>query len=405
LSSYCDLTVQNVELLWNQGDVIGIEFFRPCDKIVTPAKSEDEYTLCKYSAPVSVVIDRLKAMGFVAEDAKKGQEAYIQELEESYLRLNSEPSSEVINLIKNFSFESWQRNIRKMLDNKDQKTSLGFDPVFELKSESDILFNSYVEQSYFGNNASWNSVILAILELVENKEKTKVTLDYSELVSGGYFDESDELCREGSFEKTVLLTEGISDKRFIQRSLKVLYPHLYDYYSFLDFKELKLKGSASSLVHTVKAFSAAGIKNKLVAIFDNDTAAAESIRLLKKLPIAENIRVITLPRLNLLKMYPTIGPQGEHKMDVNGLAGSIELYFEDSSLKENGCYIPVAWKGYNEGEKQYQGEILKKKEVQSRYEKTLNKIDESGDIEGYDFSSMKKVLWEIFGFVPICERI
>ncbi|MCK6593651.1 MAG: hypothetical protein L6Q33_00460 [Bacteriovoracaceae bacterium] len=402
MGSYCDLKVKNLELLWNKSDVIGMDIFRPEDKKIILPTNEDEHLVCKYSTPVSIAIDRLTAMGYKAEDIKIGQKKYIDELKDTYLRLNENPDPEVVKRINDFSFNSWQDTIRLMLAGQ-MSSKNPFELEYDIKNNLDIISNGYMDQSFFGVNASCFSTILAILELIDDKHNTYVTLDYSDLVGGGFFEKEDELCRDSDFEKTVILTEGITDRRFIERSLKILYPHLFDYYSFLDFQELKLGGSASSLVYTIKAFSAAGIKNRIVAVFDNDTAAIDAMRPLNRLPIAKNIRIVTLPSLEFLNNYPTIGPQGLHNINVNGLAGSIELYFEESSLKdENQKLIPVVWKGFNESEQKYQGEISKKCIVHSQFEDILSKVEAGESISNYNFDSMKKVFETIFGFKPIC---
>jgi hypothetical protein len=401
LGSYSGLSVQNLELLWNKSDVIGMELFRPEDKKITLPTNEDEYLVCKYSCPASIVIDRLKAMDHKTEDIEIGQKTYIHQLMENYLELNETPDPEVVKRINDFSFNVWKDTIRLMFAGHHSDKN-PFDQNYTLEDNFDIISNCYMDQSFFGVDAPCFSSILAILELVDDKHNTHVSLDYSELVSGGYVEEEDELCKNSDFEKTVILTEGVSDRRFIERSLKVLYPHLFDYYSFLDFQELKLGGSASSLVHTVKAFSAAGIKNRIVAVFDNDTAAIDAMKPLNRLPVAKNIRIVTLPSLEFLNNYPTIGPQGLHNINVNGLAGSIELYFEESSLKdENQKLIPVVWKGFNESEQKYQGEISKKSIVQSQFEEILNRIEAGDNVSNYNFDSMKKVFETIFGFKPI----
>ena len=169
----------------------------------------------------------------------------------------------------------------------------------------------------------------------------------------------------------------------------------------MSTKELKLQGSASSLVQVIKAFSAAGINNSMIAIFDNDTAARDAIKKLDKLPVADNIRVMRLPELEILNNYPTSGPQGNNEMNVNGLAGSIELYFEDSTLKDkNNSYFPVVWKGFVDGVKDYQGEVCEKGLIQSHFANVLDRIEAGEAISNFNFSSMKKVFQKVFGFTP-----
>ena len=59
-------------------------------------------------------------------------------------------------------------------------------------------------------------------------------------------------------------------------------------------------------------------------------------------------------------------------MNINGLAGSIELYFgHDVLLGADGNLTPVQWRGYDERLRDYQGEIMNKAELQSRFSAKL----------------------------------
>ena len=81
-----------------------------------------------------------------------------------------------------------------------------------------------------------------------------------------------------------------------------------------------------------------------------------------------NIAVRQYPSLPLARNYPTIGPSGEARLDVNGLAGSLELYLGEDVLKsdEDG-FSPVQWKGYDQGTSAYQGVILDKQRILDRF--------------------------------------
>jgi hypothetical protein len=61
-------------------------------------------------------------------------------------------------------------------------------------------------------------------------------------------------------------------------------------------------------------------------------------------------------------------------MDVNGLAGSIELYLgRDILVEDNGGLSPVQWRGYDRDLNQYQGELMNKTELQHRFMKKIRK--------------------------------
>lgn len=62
-------------------------------------------------------------------------------------------------------------------------------------------------------------------------------------------------------------------------------------------------------------------------------------------------------------------------MNVNGLACSIEMYFGVDVLTRNNELIPIQWKGFEEKEKKYQGEIADKNYVQETFRKKLRKTE------------------------------
>jgi hypothetical protein len=147
---------------------------------------------------------------------------------------------------------------------------------------------------------------------------------------------------------------------------KEIYPKLVNSVRFLDH-DFKPENGVSPVIKMIKSFASAGINNRILVILDNDAASAEAMLALpKKLP--RNIVVIQYPELDLLKNYPTIGPQGEVNMDVNGLAGSIEMYMgEDILVDSSGELEKVQWGGYMQGVRRYQGSLLHKAETQERF--------------------------------------
>ena len=183
----------------------------------------------------------------------------------------------------------------------------------------------------------------------------RVVQDITELVAGGYYGRNEPVCAnairdltEGHLENAprIVLTEGSTDGAVLKAALEILYPHLLGYYSFLDFDSSRSPGGAGHLVSVVKAFAGAGITNRVVALFDNDTAAREAVRLLASVSLPHNLAVRHYPELELLRAYPTLGPGGLTTLNVNGLAASIELYFgEDVLTSGDAGMTPVRWKG------------------------------------------------------------
>jgi hypothetical protein len=174
---------------------------------------------------------------------------------------------------------------------------------------------------------------------------------------------------------TVILTEGSTDREFLEAGLRVLFPHLLGYYSFMDFAVARPAGGAGALASVVKAFAAAGISNRIVAMFDNDTAAHDACRGLRSIALPPNILVRHYPELEFLRNYPTLGPSGQAIMDVNGLAGSIEMYLGQDVLTLGGVteLQSVQWKGFNEALARYQGEIMHKERVHAAFRQKVER--------------------------------
>ena len=123
------------------------------------------------------------------------------------------------------------------------------------------------------------------------------------------------------------------------------------------------------LVKFLRAFAAARINTNILAIFDNDAAGLDAFGVASRLPLPPNIKVTKLPDIELARSYPTIGPQGEHRIDVNGRAVSIELFLGRHNLMEfdGAGLIPVIWSSYVPTVRQYQGAIGEKRRVFDRF--------------------------------------
>ncbi len=131
-------------------------------------------------------------------------------------------------------------------------------------------------------------------------------------------------------------------------------------------------GGVGNLTNIVKAFAGSGIVNNIIALFDNDTAAASAIKSLSKTVIPNNIKILKLPDIEVLRDYPTIGPSGNVNLDINGIAASIELFFGSDVLKIEGENLsPVQWTGYDPNIKKYQGEVIDKITLQRRFNKKI----------------------------------
>jgi hypothetical protein len=245
----------------------------------------------------------------------------------------------------------------------------------------------------------------------------KLIYDLTDLVWSEYFDYDEDFIEYGlnisaaeysSKAKTIVLTEGKTDAWILEQSLRILYPHLQDYFSFLDFEVTSIGGGVGNLANMVKAFASAGIINNVVALFDNDTAAVAACKTLETLTLPSNILMRRLPELDFLSNYPTVGPSGEVELNVNGIAASIELYLGEDVLKIDGeRFTPVQWTGYDRGMKQYQGEVLEKAELHKRFRR---KVENWNGSLGHEWDGLRSIFSVIFNAFDekhrsvICQR-
>ncbi len=213
----------------------------------------------------------------------------------------------------------------------------------------------------------------ALLEAVNDSEE--ITLDIDDLIEGGWLDPSVDpqslasefvaYASQGGLPP-IVLTEGAFDAEVLASAVRVRRPHLVSFIRFPDFTG-RPEGGAAALRQTVRAFASAGIPNRVLAIFDNDTAARDVVRTIDLRALPSNVAVVHLPTLPSAVSYPTLGPQGEKHMDVNGLAASIELFLGSDVLAKDGAPRPIEWRGYVPGMRAYQGEVAEKAAVDDAF--------------------------------------
>lgn len=242
--------------------------------------------------------------------------------------------------------------------------------------------------------SKWD-VFRVILEAFADEEL--LTLDYTNLFWGGW---CNELPEENDYKvpKVVVLTEGSTDANIIRNAIEVLYPDVSKYYAFIDFSAYDVQGSTNYLTHYLKAFVAAGIENRIIALYDNDSAGLAEIKNLEKHSFPDNIRILHLPDLKVCNNYPTIGPTGKSQENINGRACSIEMYLGRDIICHEGTYIPIRWKSYVDKVEAYQGEIVSKSDVLKAFERKIKRCKKEGVIpeEWSDLDELVNMLFAAF---------
>ena len=364
MGSYTKLTVAGYPLVTSKSEVVPevVTIFRETDRRVFTRRVSDRNplvwrapdpdnqeieTAIEYSCPAHQAIDRLDVMGFSIRRVRESFEDRRQlKLDELESRAKHYVTPDILvglwndqkNVLKAVTFDNYADAFAKIIAGglmpnrfKDHKKE-GLDPIIKyILHENDDLFGFYRDERL-------------LLRLACNLvgSETRVVQDITELVGAGYYGNDENVCEAAIHGLTadhaenaprIILTEGSTDRAILKEALSILYPHLAEYYSFLEFNSSRSPGGAGHLVSLVKAFAGAGVTNRIVALFDNDTSAREATRALKPLSLPSNIAVLHYPELELLRDYPTLGPSGLTTLNVNGLAASIELYLGADILR------------------------------------------------------------------------
>lgn len=377
--------------------------------------SEEIEKVVQYVNTVKNICDRLNVMGFTLN---KVNENFMSFKKESVERLNELIFDSSFNRSK--SLNERLESDKSILENSSLGDFLqaskeiivqryGFDIKREEVKTSNPIITYLLEDRYgldkFPYGYDKRTLLRALIEI--SSPEDIITYDITEIVKDGYYEDNPELIYEEVIgnhthdfeigEKYLILTEGTSDIHILRNALQILFPHLVGFYSFMDFGISNASGSASALVASIKSFVGADIKNKVIALFDNDTAAESAIKGLSKTTIPKNIKIKRYPDFKALENYPTIGPTGITNMDINGLAGSIEMYLGKDVLTENKKLIPIQWKGYDSSLKKYQGEIINKRKIHKKFEQKIKTcLCEREQIRNYDWSGLKELLRMIF---------
>lgn len=252
---------------------------------------------------------------------------------------------------------------------------------------------------------SGGDVRLCLRAALECRPDGDVVLDATDLISGGWLSADADprqsaLLQFGWAERyaspVVVLTEGRSDARVLETALAVTHPHLRGFIRFPDFSHQQ-ESNAGALVKTVKAFAAAGISNRVVALFDADTAARDAVRSLAPEKLPPSIKVRHLPRIELAARYPTLGPDGSALADVNGRACSIELYLgRDVLTDDRGDLHPIRWTAFMSGVDAWHGVVDRKAEVLDRFwAKAEAAVNDPSVVPSQDWADLRAVIDQV----------
>lgn len=352
----------------------------------------------EFIAPGQIIADRLDILGFTPKKARQVLDSKFEKARNLYAIRASDGTSGELSAgidtdecyLRDYAAEDWIADLRSAAISRQAENT-------HAPGSIEWLMFAFEEED---ERSALRAVLLA-------RPGDQVRLDVTDLVAGGWLDEPPSgICAKGLstmravaaiHAPIVVLTEGKSDIAVLEPALRILYPHLSDLIRFMDYGE-RPPGGAGSLVNMVRSFAAAGIANRVVALFDNDTAATDALRLLDQARLPDNIRVLQYPSIDLARNYPTLGPPPTDvsvtNADVNGLAGSIEIYLgRDILTLPDGTLRPVQWRSYINSIRQYQGEILDKERLHSDYRAKIHKAEiDPSQIAQQDWSGIRAIL-------------
>lgn len=397
MGTYCELYIADYPVLSCKSSVepIVMALFREPDKRVYTRRvcdrnpitwghlesgPDEVETVVEYRISVPAARDRLRVMGY---DAHRFQRDFLQAKAQrlEWLAQFSEdrklnPFDDEIALLRVSTFDDFLEAYHLVL-----ATRLASHDFLERNPGAPPLVRHVLrhdDELIFGFPSSDLRCCLGALVWAAPESAT-VIQDITDLVDSGYYDVGDEVSNlalaelKGDYPSTsrvIVLTEGVTDAEVLQGAMGALYPHLVEYYSFMDLA-MRAPGGAGTLANVVKSFAAARIENRVIALFDNDTAGRSAASSLAHLCLPENFRVLHYPDLELARSYPAYGPAGLAVQDINGLACSIELFFGADVLTVEGGLVPIQWKGYDERLHAYQGEIMRRDVLKSAFLKKL----------------------------------
>ena len=313
MGSYTDLSVDGYPLIKTKSAVIPevMTIFRETDRrLFVRNRSErnaliwgqpdihipdDTETAVQYVSEASKVADRLNVMGFTMRRVHNSFEPArllaLDRLTSSWV--SSHPLCvDQSRLLQNITFNAYAAAVQNILHSRLLPAPHEAPNRDTLEPVVRYILDHFDDHLFEFLSSDVRVFLRLACDLVA--PNSAIVQDITELVGGGYYDEDEPVCDNAISELTshpesspcIILTEGSTDIAILRSALDLLYPHLVGYYTFFDFRASNSRGGAGQLAAVVKAFVAAGIANRVIALFDNDTAARDARRSLDSIPFA-----------------------------------------------------------------------------------------------------------------------
>lgn len=354
--------------------------------------------------PLKSVLPRLELLGFTVRQAKEEYEARCEVCRQEREDLADEgeqPETDFLNfdefaeLVTSCPVQSLDDTYISFDDRKKEDEAVrgrfaGQNLWTRLPhSWEDHEDHSWSERSYFANLIAVlhpYSVLRVLAENVTNLD-ANVLWHYGPLVDNGYASESEFTPDARRTQTFLVATEGSSDTYILQHALALLRPEISDFFRFIDVSERHPFSGAGNLLRFAEGLAKIDVHNQVVFLFDNDAEGSDIHRKVSELALPVNMRAMMLPDIEAFRSFPTQGPEGMGRADINGRAASIECYLD---LEYGGCPpAKVIWTNYKKDLDIYQGAL----EAKEAYTKAFLKLNpEKLTSDAYRMQKMNSVL-------------
>lgn len=372
--------------LFQKSDVADVPYYyvSPGNDTYIDELGEERYQLIvKYkkglSKPLSQVVDRVNLLGHTL-DLCRTEFQYLSRLNdfdperfkfEHLTRALSEIDVNAISADYGEMGEDFGKFFRRQLFNRLRLDEISPDPQYVQQHAAEAMENL---SAY---------TVLQILALNRRAIDLPVNWQFADVVEGGWADEDNIICGLSPAQRFLIVTEGSSDSRILKKAFELRRPHVADFFQFVDMEEGYPFTGTGNVYRFIQGLISIAIQNNVVVLYDNDAEGVANYQRTLALNIPSNMAVTKLPDEDLFHFFPTMGPTGPGRADINGRAASIECYLD---------MLPdarIRWTSYNQKVDAYQGELLEKEAVARDF------LRQTSVLVGYDYSRIDRVLRHI----------
>ena len=394
MGSMIHLSVGRLEIDWGKNTSFSdhSQLFQPCDLAQVPYYYVDkddpyqddggdfEYNLITefkdgLSKPLDQVMERVDLLGYTMNHARWEFE-YVSQL-------NGFDTDK-------FSFEQLAESlatvdVRSISADYGDGESFGkfFRRVLFDKIELEKIVHDSQYVRFHAGEGMENLSAYTILRLVAQNPSAAglpVSWQFADLEEGGWAQRDTFVRSVDQENRFLIVTEGSSDAQIIRHALKILKPHVADFFDFVDMDKGYPFTGTGNLYNFTKGLIGISVQNNIVILYDNDAEGVFSFNRSVNLNVLGNMRIVKLPDLPEFRDFASIGPSGAHRADINGRAAAIECYLDV------GPDATVRWKNYHKELDVYHGELIGKGHVMRAF------FAQSNVSADYDFSRIAGVV-------------